>query len=196
MLDRGVYENINYELLESLENLEKEKSKILENYNITDYDTVDNLLKDSKVCSLLGFEKVNVNKHGFDGMSNDGKYLEVKQCSIHNKSWSSTYNDTTFEKADKFKNENVCVALSISKSLFDIGFIVYGYSTEIGYFLEEKVKNVKIGSRKSFSISFTKYLQLGFKIKPVGYSKDEVYDIVLNKYKNIDKTILKRAIYD
>lgn len=116
-------------------------SKVQEKYNKKDTDTFINELRDSIAGYTLGFELVNVEKHGFDCKLSKDKdiYLEVKSASFIAKSWQATFNDTTFEKADAFKDKKVYLALAVWEKASDLLFICYGQNIEIGNYLEEKV---------------------------------------------------------
>lgn len=69
--------------------------------------TFINELRDQIVGHTLGFDLVNVEKHGFDCKMADKKdiFLEVKAASYDSSTWNATFNDTTLEKAKCFKSK-------------------------------------------------------------------------------------------
>ena len=56
-----------FETLESIQN----------KYGKTDNDTVINEARDAKVGTVLGYNYVNTDKHGWDAMNDEGEFLEV-----------------------------------------------------------------------------------------------------------------------
>ncbi|MCA6071100.1 MAG: hypothetical protein LE168_01735 [Endomicrobium sp.] len=95
-------------------------------------------------------------------------YLEVKTASYDAESWQATFNDTTLEKANLFKEQNIELALSVWRTASELLFVVYGKNTGIGNFLEEKVKQFKkskktVRSTQSISIS-PLVLKYGFNV--------------------------------
>ena len=153
--------------------------EVQEKFHKEDTDTFINELRDSIAGYTLGFELVNVDKHGFDcKKSKDEKcYLEVKSASFIANSWQATFNDTTLEKAEAFKDKKVYLALAVWKDASDLLFICYGQNEKIGEFLESKVRWFKAGntvrSTQSISLS-TLVFEYGFKILTVNKSKEEV----------------------
>ena len=105
----------------------QEVSKVQEKFQKNDTDTFINELRDSIVGKLLGFELVNIEKHGFDCKSKDKElFLEVKSASISSGTWSATFNDTTYEKAFAFMDERLFLALSIWNNASNLLFIAFG----------------------------------------------------------------------
>lgn len=161
--------------------------EVQEKFHKEDTDTFINELRDSIAGYTLGFKLVNVDKHGFDcKLSNeDNCYLEVKSASFIANSWLATFNDTTLEKAEAFKDKKVYLALAVWKDASDLLFICFGQNEKLGEFLESKVKWFKAGntvrSTQSVSLS-TLVFEYGFKILAVNKSKEEV--LVLLRLKN------------
>ncbi len=178
-------------MIEGHEVLQKVQ-EIQEKFNKEDTDTFINELRDSIAGYTLGFNLVNVEKHGFDcKLSNEKNYyLEVKSASFVAGTWSATFNDTTLEKAAAFKDKNVYLALAVWKDASDLLFICYGRNSKIGEFLEEKVKWFRAGNTKrstqSISISSLVF-NYGFKILAVNKSKDEVLSLLRLKSKTFNK---------
>ena len=175
----------------------KELQKVQERFNKNDTDTFINELRDQIVGHTLGFNLVNVEKHGFDCKMAAKKevFLEVKAASYDSSSWSATFNDTTIEKANCFKCKNLYLALAIWKDASDLLFICFGQNKKIGDWLEEKVKWFKDGNtvRSTQSISFSKLINhYGFKICTVDRSVEDVKRLILKKFrsfKNINDDI-------
>lgn len=166
--------------------------EVQEKFKKEDTDTFINELRDSIAGYTLGFELVNVNKHGFDcKMSEkDDYYLEVKSASFIADKWQATFNDTTFEKAESFKDKKVYLALAVWKDASDLLFICFGQNEKIGEFLEEKVNWFKEGHtvRSTQSIPLSKLVfNYGFKILAVNRSKEEVLSLLRLKNRAFKK---------
>ena len=166
----------------------RELQKVQERFGKNDTDTFINELRDQIVGHTLGFNLVNVEKHGFDCKMADKKevFLEVKAASYDSSIWNATFNDTTLEKAECFKRKNLYLALAIWKDASDLLFICFGQNEEIGKWLEEKVKWFKGGNtfRSTQSISFSKLInEYGFKICTVDRSTEDVKELIIKKYK-------------
>ena len=179
LFEKGTFMPIdNQFMIEGHEVLQRVQ-EVQEKFHKEDTDTFINELRDSIAGYTLGFELVNVDKHGFDcKKSKDEKcYLEVKSASFIANSWQATFNDTTLEKAEAFKDKKVYLALAVWKDASDLLFICYGQNEKIGEFLESKVRWFKAGntvrSTQSISLS-TLVFEYGFKILTVNKSKEEV----------------------
>ena len=138
-------------------------------YRKGDMDTLLNELHDSIVGKYLGFELVNTEKHGFDCKLNKAQdiFLESKTVSYLSNSWNATFNDTTMEKADAFRDKKVWLALSLWQNASDLLCICFGQNKKIGDLLEDGVKKHQAGKtvRSTQSISFSKLVfDLHFKI--------------------------------
>jgi len=199
LLRKGEFKEIsNIFMTEGHEALQ-ELTRIQEKFNKPDTDTFINELRDSIAGYTLGFDLVNVEKHGFDCKKrNEEVYLEVKSASFSSSSWGATFNDTTFEKAESFKDKKVFLALAIWKNASDLLFIIYGQNEKIGEFLEEKIKWFKEGNtvRSTQTISASQLInEYGFKILAVNKSKEEVLNILRLKSKAF-KSLTKNDIQD
>lgn len=191
LFNKGEFKAISNEFMtEGHEGLQ-ELARIQEKFNKPDTDTFINELRDSIAGYTLGFDLVNVEKHGFDCKKKDTDiYLEVKSASFSSSSWGATFNDTTYEKAEAFKDKKVFLALAIWKNASDLLFIIYGQDERIGEFLENKVKWFKGGNtvRSTQTLSASQLLNFGFKILAVNKSKEEVLNILRLKsraFKNL-----------
>ena len=115
----------------------------------------------------------------------------MKSASFSASSWGATFNDTTLEKAESFKDEKVYLALAIWKNASDLLFIIYGQNERIGEFLEEKVRWFKSGHtvRSTQSISASQLVNdYGFKILAVNRTKEDVLNLLRLKsssFKNL-----------
>lgn len=174
-------------------------AEIQAKYGKHDTDTFINELRDCIAGQTLGFTHVNIEKHGFDCkrvFSGRDEYLEVKSASFSASTWSATFNDTTLEKAEAFKDTKTFLALSIWKEASQLLFICFGQNEEIGKFLEEKVRWFKSGHtvRSTQSISLSDLVfKYGFKILAVNKSKDEVYQLLISKsntFRKLDKSVI------
>lgn len=189
LLKKGDYRPINKNfLLEGHEVLE-EVTKVQEKWKKGDTDTFINELRDSMAGYYLGYELVNVEKHGFDCKMNkyEDIFLEVKSASFAASTWGATFNDTTIEKAKCFQSNKVYLCLAVWKNASNLLFLVYGQNPKIGRFLEEKVTRFlegKGGVRSTQSISMSQLIfDYDFDIVCVNKTKSEVKSILQLKSK-------------
>lgn len=169
----------------------RELQKIQERFNKNDTDTFVNELRDQIVGKTLGFNLINVDKHGFDCKMANKKdiFLEVKAASFSSSSWGATFNDTTIEKANCFKSKKLYLALAVWNGASDLLFICFGQNKKIGEYLEEKIKWFKTGHtvRSTQTISFSELItKYNFKICTVDRTIDDVKSIIHSKYKRIN----------
>ena len=175
IFEKGKFERIDRNFITEAMQATQSIMEIQEKYNKKDNDSIFNELKDGVIGIYLGFELINIEKHGLDGKKDYiDEYLEVKQVSFHSKTWSATFNDTTIDKANAFKDIKTTLAVGVWDKISDLLFIVYGKSADIGYYLEEKVNECKKESRRSTQTIGIKQLvcNYGFKIKAI---KDKNY---------------------
>ena len=182
---KGSFEKINNNFMTEGVEVLREVKVVQEKYGKNDTDTFINELRDSIVGHYLGFDLINVDKHGFDCKStSNGNLLEVKAASFDASSWGATFNDTTLEKAEAFKDKKVYLALAVWKDASDLLFICYGQNRGIGDFLEEKVKWFKTGhtvrSTQSLNLS-TLVNTYNFKILTVNKSRTEILNLLRMK---------------
>lgn len=106
LFKKGTFMPINNQFMMEGHEVLKRVQEVQEKFHKEDTDTFINELRDSIAGYTLGFELVNVNKHGFDCKlsEKDECYLEVKSASFIANSWQATFNDTTLEKAEAFKD--------------------------------------------------------------------------------------------
>ena len=179
LFEKGNYLPINTNFLsEGIEILE-EVSAVQEKWKKGDTDTFINELRDSMAGYYLGYKLVNTEKHGFDCKKSEEEdvFLEVKSASFVASTWSATFNDTTIEKAECFKTENVYLCLAIWKNASDLLFLVYGQNKRIGEFLEEKVRQFHNGhgKRSTQTIGISQLIfDYGFDIVCVNKTKENV----------------------
>lgn len=208
LLKKGDYRPINKNfLLEGHEVLE-EVTKVQEKWKKGDTDTFINELRDSMAGYYLGYELVNVEKHGFDCKLNkyEDIFLEVKSASFAASTWGCTFNDTTIEKAKCFQSGKVFLCLAVWKNASNLFFVVYGQNPEIGKFLEGKVQRFLSGQggvRSTQTISMAQLIfNYGFDIICVNKTKEEVksiltlksrafYSIPKNKYLTLEECAKK-----
>ena len=184
---KGSFEEINNDFMTEGVEVLREVKKVQEKYGKNDTDTFINELRDSIVGHYLGFDLINTEKHGLDCKnSTENRYLEVKAASFDASSWGATFNDTTLEKAEAFKDKKVYLALAIWKDASDLLFICYGQDRGIGDFLEGKVKWFKAGHtvRSTQTISLSTLINTyNFKILTINKSKTELLDLLRMKNK-------------
>ena len=193
LFNNGKFSHIDNEFIAEGVLALRELQKVQERFKKNDTDTFINELRDQIVGHTLGFDLVNVEKHGFDCKMADKKdiFLEVKADSYDSSTWNATFNDTTKEKAKCFKSKNLYLALAVWKDASDLLFICFGQNENIGKWLEEKVKWFKAGNtvRSTQSISFSKLINdFGFKICTVDRSAEDVKKLIgakFNRLKNI-----------
>lgn len=180
LFNKGDYQPINKNFMAEGYEVLKEVQVVQERYNKTDTDTFINELRDSMVGYYLGFDLINIKKHGFDcKQSRKNYFLEVKECSFDAKSWNAVFNDTNLDKAEAFKDEKLFLALAVWKGASDLLFIVYGQNEKLGKYLEDRINyQKKMRMRRTQSISFSTLInEYGFKVltsKP----KDEIKNLL------------------
>ena len=184
LLKKGTYKRINQNfLLEGHEVLE-EVTKVQEKWNKGDTDTFINELRDSMAGYYLGYQLVNVEKHGFDCKMSEHEdiFLEVKSASFAASTWGATFNDTTIEKAKCFQSDKVFLCLAVWKNASNLLFLAYGQNPKIGEFLEGKVQRFlegKGGVRSTQTISLSQLIfDYGFDIVCINKTKEEVKSIL------------------
>ena len=187
LLQKGTFKKIDTSFLIEGHEVLEDVAQVQEKFHKEDTDTFINELRDSMAGYYLGYELVNVDKHGFDCKLNeaDNIFLEVKSASFSATSWGATFNDTTLEKANCFKDNNVFLGLAICKNASNLLFVCYGQNRAIGEFLEEKVSQFLSGGkmvRSTQSISLKQLVfDYGFDIVCVNKSKEEVKQILVLK---------------
>lgn len=200
ILNKGKFQKIDNDFMVEGTLALRELQKVQEKFHRNDTDSFINELRDQIVGYKLGFDLVNADKHGFDcKMSNDRYFLEVKAASFDSSSWGATFNDTTLEKAEAFKDEKIYLALAIWKDASDLLFICFGQNEEVGNYLEEKVKWFKAGNtvRSTQTISFTKLVfDFGFKIYSVDREDEDVLKLIQDKFSNTKITKNNFITYD
>ncbi len=192
LLKKGNYVPINHNFMTEGVEVLQQLSDVQAKFEKNDTDTFINELRDSLVGYKLGYELVNIEKHGFDCKKsvNVEEYLEAKQASFHSTGWQATFNDTTYEKADAFKTTKLFLALAVWKNAADLLFICYGQNPKIGDFLTEKIDWFKKGntvrSTQSISLS-TLVFEYGFKIIAVSKTKAQLLELLRNKNRSFLK---------
>lgn len=191
LFNKGTFVKINNNFLVEGHSVLEEVTKVQMKYNKPDTDTFINELRDSMAGYYLGYNLVNIEKHGFDCKKSEEEdvFLEVKSASFDASTWGATFNDTTLEKAHCFKTNNLYLCLAVWKNASDLLFMVYGKNHKIGEFLEYKVNQFLSGNGGVRSTQTIGMKQLIF---------DYGFDIICIKDKEEIKTelILKsRSFY-
>ena len=168
-------------------NVLKVLSSYQKEHGVFDTDRALNEIRDGIAADLIGFDRDNSDKNGFDCANSKEELLEVKSVNCSSSSWGATFNDTTEKKALSFKKDNVYlqVPLWVDASVLSCFFI--GNNPEIGEFLFSKVKhyneNRKNIIRCTQSLPITKlYNEFDFKIVAADYTKEQVVELLKNKY--------------
>lgn len=191
---KGDFQPINTDFMRNGQQVLSGLSTFQEEYNKFDMDSLLNEIHDSIVGHYLGFTLININKHGFDCKysSDNPIFLESKVASFSSKTWNATFNDTTYEKAEAFKDEKVWLSLSVWNSASEVSFICFGQDKRIGEFLEEKVRHFKNGnvvrSTQSISLS-TLIFKYDFLLISIDSSPRELYNKIIlqnRAFKDLD----------
>jgi hypothetical protein len=187
---KGNYQEINRNFILEANHAIQPLVAIQQKYGKLDNDTFFNELKDGMVGAYLGYDLVNTEKHGLDAKNAEhNHFLEVKQASFSAKSWGATFNDTTYEKAEAFKDGKLFLAVGVWAGISELLFIVYGQNPLIGQYLQERVDFFKLGNsvRSTQSISVKELVvHYGFKILSPTKNKKEIQAIFRLKYKGND----------
>lgn len=174
-------------------------SMVQKKYEKKDMDTILNELHDAIAAKYLWFQLVNTNKHWLDCKYSDDIdiFLESKVATF-SKDMTATFNDTTFEKADVFRDKKVWLALSIWNSASELMFICYWQNELIWDFLEEGVQKHKDGKvvRSTQSLSLTKLLfDYGFHILSITKTKEEIITLLTSLSPRGYQRLVKDQIY-
>lgn len=194
---KGNFEPINKKFMKDGLYALNQLSDFQNQYKKGDMDTLLNELHDSIVGHYLGFQLVNTEKHGFDckySFHHD-IFLESKVASYSASTWNATFNDTTYEKAEAFKDKKVWLALSIWQSASDLLCICYGQNDKIGDFLKQKVDHFKAGNvvRSTQSISMTTLVfNYGFKILSTSYEPEKLKNLLILENSSFKKLELSK----
>jgi hypothetical protein len=156
-------------------------------HEVFDTDRCLNEIRDGIAAGLIGFDRDNIDKNGFDCANSKGELLEVKSVNCSSSSWSATFNDTTEKKALSFKEDNVYLQVPLWVSAAKISCFLIGSNPEIGEFLLSKVKHYNENRediiRCTQSLPITKlYKEFGFKIVAVDYTKEKVVELLKKQY--------------
>lgn len=187
LLSKGQFKQIDTSFLTEGHEVLEEVAKVQEKFHKEDTDTFINELRDSIAGYYLGYELVNIEKHGFDCKLNnkDDVYLEVKSASFSAATWCSTFNDTPLEKAECFKDNKVFLCLAVWKNASNLLFVCYGQNKALGEFLERKVSeflNNEGGVRSTQTISLIQLVfNYSFDIVCINKTKEEVKQILALK---------------
>lgn len=192
LFDKGTFEEIDEGFLNDMEKAAKILKECQINHNKPDIDTLFNEWHDSKVASYMKFALINIEKHGFDCKLSDEEsiYLESKVSGIS--TMAATFNDTTYEKAEAFKDEKTWLALSVWENISDLAFICYGQNEKIGDFLKKGVDKHKDGKVKRSTQTISLHALLfdyDFKILAINMSKDKIYETLTSRrgFKELSK---------
>lgn len=182
---KGNFQEIDNNFMTEGVSVLREVQAVQEKYHKNDTDTFINELRDSIVGHYLGFDLVNTEKHGFDCKNpKTSNLLEVKAASFDTSKWSATFNDTTLEKAEAFKDKKVYLALAVWKDAGDLLFICYGQNRKIGDYLEGRVRWFKSGhtKRSTQTIDLSTLVNAyDFNILAVNKSRQEVLELLRTK---------------
>lgn len=198
LLGKGQFEKIDKNFIKEGTEALVGLSLVQEKYYKTDTDVFINELRDSMIGEILGYHEVNKSKHGFDCRTESNIYLEVKNASYSANSWQATFNDTTYEKAEAFKSNDLYLALGVWDKAADLLFIVYGKNSRIGDYLKSKIDDFKNGLtvRSVQTIAYTKLINdYGFRIITQTRSKNEILEIIREKNKKFGKELQLSDIY-
>ena len=181
----GDFVFINEDFMNKMTDVSRDITFIAEENNYNDIDSLFNVYRDACVAKLLGYDKINKNKHGRDACDLSGNALESKVSSLRNA--SATFNDTTESSAVSFKDKSVMIALSLWANFGSMICVAVGHNDEIGDFLLEKVKKHKENKtiRSTQTLSFlTLVKKYGFKIViSEKYTKSEVLNILHKRFR-------------
>ena len=183
LFGKGNFQRIDNTFMVEGHSVLQEVEVVQEKFGKPDTDTFINELRDSIAGYALGFQLVNLDKHGFDCKITHDRdvYLEVKSASFGADTWQATFNDTTLEKASAFKDEKLYLALAVWRNASDLLFICFGQSEELGDYLEAKVQHFKKGNtvRSTQSVGLSRLVfEFGFQIYAVNKSKTETLELL------------------
>ena len=201
-MNKGIFAKGDYQPISSTFrtqglSLLNEISSFQNKFEIQDTDTAINAIRDSLIANYLGYDLLNMDKHGFDARkSKKEEFLEIKQCSFSSNSWGGVWNDTNEEKARAFSDERLFTAVALWKNASDLQFIVYGQNNKLGQDMLSMVRKRKTGSRSTQSFSIMKLIKnYRFKVVcPPDKNKDFVYSLLIAHSKNCADILRKNEI--
>lgn len=173
----------------------KKLTELQKQCGLSDLDRLVNLYRDGQVGKALGFDMVNVNKHGVDCKAAAPLYLEVKSTSIRDAAlyeWNIAFNDTNLEKARFFQDKKAWLAVGVFEGN-ELLFILWGQNRRLGDYLEDRVlhsTSVRCSQYVSLSALIKKY---GFKIISVSMNKEEVIEFLngqVQVFEDLDKKVI------
>ena len=200
LMEKGNYQPINHDFMTEGVLALRGLAAVQRKYSKGDIDNFLNELHDSMVGHYLGFQYVNIEKHGFDCKYNlrTPVFLESKVASFSASTWNATFNDTTLEKAQAFKENNLWLALSVWQNAADLLFICYGRHRGIGEYLEGRVRAFLDGHggvRSTQSISLGKLMQdYAFRILSISMPPDDIVALLTLKSKALKKCVVPERI--
>jgi hypothetical protein len=172
-------------------------SDFQDKFQIPDTDTTINAIRDSLIANYLGYDLLNIDKHGFDARkSKKEEFLEIKQCSFSSTSWGGTWNDTNEEKARAFSDKRLFTAVAVWKNASDLQFIVYGQNKNLGADMLSLIRKRKSGSRSTQKFSIVKLIK-DYKFQVIcAPDKDSsfVYNLLIAHNKNFANILRKNEI--
>ncbi|WP_121016527.1 hypothetical protein [Helicobacter pylori] len=168
--NKGCFEPIDRNFITESYQALKPIEEIQNKYNKHDNDSFLNELRDSMVALYLDYDLINTQKHGLDANQS--------------KTWSTTFNDTTLEKAKVFCDVKTTLAVGVWNNISNLLFIVYGKHPEMGLYLEQKVKECHNESRRSTqTIGISKLIkEFEFKMKPIDSKEQELINLFNLKF--------------
>lgn len=151
-------------------------------------------MRDSAIGDLVGVDKMNLDLHGWDGVFKNGTNFENKNIKATSKSGISfalKFQDTSAGKLQELYNG----VFAVNSFWGDNGkpaFLMVGNTKMVGDYLEESYNP---DSRHSSTVSMSRCLNRGFKLVATDYTKQQVIDIITEKFPRLGKSLTTADIY-
>lgn len=152
-------------------------------------------MRDYSTGKMIGVQKMNTDNHGWDGVFKNGRYYENKNVKVTAKaktSFAVTFQDTSTDKLNELAEEGVITTQSFWGNDGKRAFTLVGNTRDIGDYLKESYNP---DSRKTSMVSMTKCINRGFKLVAGTCSKQQVIDIISDKFPRLGKTLTTADIY-
>jgi hypothetical protein len=155
----------------------------------------ERFMRDYRVGAKIGVVEMNENNHGWDGYFKNGVPFENKNVKVTSKSaqsFSLKFQDTSMDKLTEMTTKPVIVTTSLWDRMKSLGFLVVGNTQNVG---DRLLKSYNPETRRSSTVSLPVCIANGFKIVAIDYTKQQVIDIITEKFPRLGKSLTPSDIY-
>lgn len=155
----------------------------------------ERFMRDYRVGAEIGVSEMNENNHGWDGYFKNGVPFENKNVKVTSKSsqsFSLKFQDTSMNKLTEMTTKPVIVTTSLWDRMKILGFLVIGNTKNVS---DHLLKSYNLETRRSSTVSLPVCIANGFKIVAMDYTKQQVLDVITNKFPRLGKSLTPADIY-